>query len=202
MRRSGARAAALAGIVTVGVLAAGAIAALALQAAQRDDRTAVPVVPGGALTPPIGGVSAGREVAPRPAGPAAHGAPAGQPSTPRPGPAPLRAEPVRVGVAIDGILTPGASVPLTVRLTNPNGFVVQVRGLRAALDGASAGCRLADNFVVTVPKTSRRVAANATAVLAGAQGPRLRMRDLPVNQDACKGLQLSVVVTAIVQESR
>ena len=64
MRHPAARAAALAGLATIGVLAAGAIAALALQAAQRDDRTAVPVVPGSALTPPIGGVSAGREVAP------------------------------------------------------------------------------------------------------------------------------------------
>ena len=109
------------------------------------------------------------------------------------------------GFAIRGNLTrtlaPGVSQPLNLRLTNPYRFTLQVVRLTVALSvdarHAAAGCRVSRNFKVTPLARSAypiRLGPRRTRTLRALRVkrlPRVAMRNLAVNQDACKGARLS-----------
>ena len=100
-------------------------------------------------------------------------------------------------------LSPGRTVPLNLRVTNPNSFPlaatdfrVSVRSVDAPRATASHPCTLADFAVVQASGSLlARVPAHATTSLrrlqlSRGQWPRVGMLDTNVNQDGCKGASL------------
>jgi hypothetical protein len=94
-----------------------------------------------------------------------------------------------------GGLAPGISEPLLVTIHNPNTVPITVTALTAEVRAATdkPGCEGAANLAVTQSDVS---ATNTVSVPAGGQlalpsgtvhAPQILMRDLPTNQDACKG---------------
>lgn len=101
-------------------------------------------------------------------------------------------------------LAPGVSVPLNLRIGNPNSTDLTVGSLSVwVLSTTSPGC-LPANYRVTqltgrvvVPAGARRTLRQlgvATAAL-----PRLEMLNLPTNQDACKGATVRLSYSAAGQ---
>lgn len=122
----------------------------------------------------------------------------------------------RSGVEIRGNLTrplaPGVSRPLNLTLTNPHPFGLTIQRLTVAVSvdarHAAAGCRVAPNFKVTrlakrayplhlPPRHTRTLPALGVKRL-----PRVAMRNLPINQDACKGAQLEFRYTGQSRRGR
>lgn len=94
-----------------------------------------------------------------------------------------------------GALAPGVTQPLAVTVTNPNAVAIEVTSLTVGVASGSsnAGCDGPGNLQVTQANIS---SANPLAVPASGHvtlpagavhAPEVLMRDLPVNQDACKG---------------
>jgi len=95
-----------------------------------------------------------------------------------------------------GRLYPGAPpVSLPLRLSNPNSAPILVTGLRVAVTADPPGCPSAANLELipssASPKAPVRIPAGGSVRLpdAGAAPPALALRDLPVDQDACQGVQ-------------
>jgi hypothetical protein len=91
-------------------------------------------------------------------------------------------------------LAPGFSSPLAVTVKNPNNVAITVTELHVAVATASskAGCEGPANLALTQSSLS---ASNPLVVPASGQAslpngaisaPQVQMKDLPVNQDACK----------------
>lgn len=96
---------------------------------------------------------------------------------------------------LTGALAPGSpSGPLDLTLRNPNNQALSVASLTVTVTGTSAGTRCAaSNFGVTQYQGTYpvQVAARQTKSLTqlgvpAAKLPRVRMIDLPSNQDGCK----------------
>jgi large repetitive protein len=93
-----------------------------------------------------------------------------------------------------GPLAPGVSRTLTITVANPNTVPIEVTALTVAVAAASsnAGCDGPTNLQLTQSNVSSAnplaiPAKGSIAVPAGAvSAPAVLMRDLPVNQDACK----------------
>jgi len=90
-------------------------------------------------------------------------------------------------------LYPGAppvALPLTVQ--DPNPAPIRVTALRVSVPADPPGCASADNLALTQSNASRSLPLKVPAggsVHLPAQGvvpPTIQLRDLPVNQDACK----------------
>ena len=97
-------------------------------------------------------------------------------------------------------LAPGVSQPLDLRLTNPYRFSLKVTRLTIAVSvdrrHVAAGCRVAPNYKVTplakraYPIRLRPRRTRSLRALGVRRLPRVAMRNLPTNQDACKGAKL------------
>jgi hypothetical protein len=94
-----------------------------------------------------------------------------------------------------GPLAPGLTRSLAITLTNPNSVAITVTALSASIAAGSskAGCDGPSNLQLTQSSISE---ANAVAIPANGHvtlpsgtvtAPQVLMKDLPVNQDACKG---------------
>jgi hypothetical protein len=94
-----------------------------------------------------------------------------------------------------GPLAPGLTRSLAITLTNPNSVTITVTALSASIAAGSskAGCDGPSNLQLTQSNISE---ANAVAIAANGHvtlpsgtvsAPQVLMKDLPVNQDACKG---------------
>lgn len=90
-------------------------------------------------------------------------------------------------------LYPGAppvALPLTVQ--NPNSAPIRVTALRVSIVANPPGCASADNLALAQSNASRSLPLKVPAggsIRLPAQGvlpPTIQLRDLPVNQDACK----------------
>lgn len=92
-------------------------------------------------------------------------------------------------------LAPGLTRSLSVTLTNPNNVAISVTALSASVNAGSskAGCDGPSNLALTQSNVS---ATNVVAIPANGHvtlpsgsvsAPQVLMKDLPVNQDACKG---------------
>ena len=108
-------------------------------------------------------------------------------------------QPFTIGGGATGTLVPGRSLPLALRLTNPNGDAILVTSLTVTVQPGStrAGCDGPANLLVTQSNVSAanplEVPANGSVTLpAGAvSAPQVLMRNLSTNQDACKGATFS-----------
>jgi hypothetical protein len=93
-----------------------------------------------------------------------------------------------------GKLYPGAPAqPLPLTISNPNPVRIFVTGLAVSPAAGAPSCSSADNLVLTDAGVSNaaplRVPAHGSVSLptSGVPAPAIRLRDLPVNQDACQG---------------
>ena len=99
-------------------------------------------------------------------------------------------------------LSPGVAAPLNVRITNPYDYAIKVTGITVSVQSATVkggspnpGCDGTVNLVVLRQYSGPNplvVGANKSLTLSGAgvaqsAWPQLKMPNLPVNQDACKG---------------
>lgn len=97
-------------------------------------------------------------------------------------------------------LAPGVSRQLNLKLRNPYRFGLKVKQLRIGVSvdrqHAAAGCRASSNFNVTrlarraYPIRLRPRRTRTLRALGIRRLPRVTMRNLRVNQDACKGAKL------------
>lgn len=124
------------------------------------------------------------------------------------GPQLQRGVKVRVTGSAQGQLSPGTSVPVAIRLRNPNSHSVLTNRIRVAIDEIAAPnadaahpCTTADFAVRQMPRDTFRLQAKDTTDL-GALGvpvaawPWLSMLNRSVNQDGCKGAQLTLTFKA------
>jgi hypothetical protein len=85
---------------------------------------------------------------------------------------------------------PAVALPLTVQ--NPNPAPIRVTALRVSIAADPPGCAGADNLALGQSNASRarplKVPAGGSVRLPaqGISPPTIQLRDLPVNQDACK----------------
>jgi hypothetical protein len=104
-------------------------------------------------------------------------------------------KPFTVAGGASAPLAPGLSRPLAITLSNPNGVAIAVTALSASVVPGSTkpGCDGPTNLQLTQSNVAEAnpltIPANGQVTLpSGAvTAPRVLMRDLPVNQDACKG---------------
>jgi hypothetical protein len=106
-------------------------------------------------------------------------------------------------------LYPGATSGVNVAITNPFAFPIAVSALTVTVGAAARNgqpapaCDASQNVQVVAYSgpSSLLVAANATTTLAAlgipaGQWPQLRMPDLPINQDTCKGVVFALTYAA------
>lgn len=104
-------------------------------------------------------------------------------------------KPFTVSGYATGPLSPGLSQPLAITVSNPNSVAIVVTSLTATVAAGSSrpACDGPTNLALTQSNLSE---ANPLAVPANGQvtlpsgavtAPQVLMKDLPVNQDACKG---------------
>jgi uncharacterized membrane protein len=99
-------------------------------------------------------------------------------------------------------LSPGTSKPLNMALSNPHNFDILVREVAVSLDpySSSPSCGVKANFGVdqmpssvyplTIPAGSTRTLSQLG--VPESQWPRVKMLNLPVSQDGCKGAQITL----------
>jgi hypothetical protein len=104
-------------------------------------------------------------------------------------------KPFTVSGNASGALAPGVTRSLAITLSNPNNVAITVTALGASVapGSSNAGCDGPANLQLTQSNIS---AANPLAIPANGHvtlpssavsAPQVLMKDLPVNQDACKG---------------
>jgi hypothetical protein len=106
----------------------------------------------------------------------------------------------RVGGDLGPSLYPGASAPLNLALTNPHSFAIRVTRLTVAAEASTtrARCAGSENFAVRqyagpYPLTLPPGRARMSALVPDSRlWPRVAMRNLPINQDACKDADLTL----------
>jgi hypothetical protein len=112
------------------------------------------------------------------------------------------------GITISGKvqapLSPGVSAPIAIRIDNPNRKTVAMQRVRVRIASISAPhadathpCTRLDFRIHQMPRLALHVPAGRVTDLAGlglpaASWPTLAMRDLPHNQDGCKGAMLTL----------
>ena len=120
---------------------------------------------------------------------------------------------VKQQFAIDGSvaapLYPGTDEPLDLRLSNPNSFPIRVLQLRVGISASEPSCDVGDMVLVlddieagpsggirTIALDDAIVPSNGSARLSqlGHQ-LELRYKNTPQNQDACKGVSLTLTYT-------
>ena len=100
-------------------------------------------------------------------------------------------------------LYPAVWRSIAVTITNPNSYDINLSEISVGVSSSPAGCSASTNIefqqspissshTVTVPR-------NSTLTLAVADQPQIRLKNLPVNQDACKNgtFQLTYAGTGI-----
>lgn|GEM_PF-3207005 len=135
--------------------------------------------------------------------------PPGQGGAPTPGDGPTSAPGGGTSAAftiagrLDGALYPGVSMPLDLRLTNPNADGIRVTSLAVEVtrvDGARGRCDVAANFAVvdfrgdyaTIVVPGRRATSLSALGVPASQRPAVTMRDTGRPQDSCQGAELSL----------
>jgi hypothetical protein len=109
------------------------------------------------------------------------------------------------------LLSPGTGGPLRLKVRNPHAYPIDVTSLAVSVASGSShpGCdgrvELAvTQSSVTAGGTVLRVPAHAAVTLpaAGVTAPFLRMRNRPVNQDACKHARFTLRYSGIARRTR
>jgi hypothetical protein len=94
-----------------------------------------------------------------------------------------------------GPLAPGVTRSLAITLTNPNNVAITVTALSASIAAGSskAGCdgpsnlQLAQSSISATNPVAIPANGHVTLPSGAVSAPQVLMKDLPVNQDACKG---------------
>ncbi len=108
-------------------------------------------------------------------------------------------QPFTISGGYGGLLYPGKSADLALRVTNPNGDAIVVEGLTVTIQPGSSNARCdgptnlqltQSNVSVANPLT---IPANSSVTLPSGtvSAPQVLMRNLATNQDACKGATFS-----------
>jgi hypothetical protein len=107
--------------------------------------------------------------------------------------------PFRIDGDLGRRLYPGMSAPVDLTLTNPHRFAIRVTRLTVAAEASTTGARCGtENFAVRqyagpYPLTLPPGGAQLSALVSDSRlWPRLGMRNLPINQDACKDAHLTL----------
>lgn len=106
-------------------------------------------------------------------------------------PRPLTVEPRSTGL---GALYPGGPAqPIPVRIANPNAVPVAVTSLTVAASATAPGCPADPNLELSPAPLSSSAplvlpaGGEVTLPTANVAAPAIALRELPFNQDACKG---------------
>jgi hypothetical protein len=106
----------------------------------------------------------------------------------------------RLGGSVAG-LSPGVWKSIPVTVANPNSAAIYVTAVSVSVapDSVPAGCATASNIEIQqasgLAADPVMVPAGGSATLPEDRRPRIRLRDLPTNQDVCKGKVFSVTFT-------
>lgn len=108
-------------------------------------------------------------------------------------------QPFSISGGYGGLLYPGKTADLTLRVVNPNGEAIVVESLTVTIQPGSSkpGCDGPANLQITPSNVSvanpLTVPANGSVTLpaGGVSAPQVTMRNLATNQDACKGATFS-----------
>jgi uncharacterized membrane protein len=113
-----------------------------------------------------------------------------------------KGKPLEINGAVTQQLGPGTKVPVDIALTNPNNFDISVTNVSVAVEQATsrATCKGLDNFTIAQLPAARyplAMPAKTTLKLSDlgvpvADRPTVSMRSLTTNQDACKGVTLTL----------
>lgn len=113
-----------------------------------------------------------------------------------------KGKPLVVAGSVGRQLAPGVTAPLDLALTNPNNFDISVTNISVAVEQATSSprCNGLDNFPVSQLAAARyplSIPAKTTMKLSDLgvpvnDRPSVRMVSLPTNQDACKGVTLTL----------
>jgi hypothetical protein len=123
---------------------------------------------------------------------------------------PLAADGLPVSIAGDlpGRLYPGHGGTIPVRIQNSYPYPITFTALRVTVDAGSSRPRCDGRADLAVRQSNTaggavavHIPAHSTIVLPaqGASAPFLRMRDLPVNQDGCKGARFTIRYAGIAR---
>jgi hypothetical protein len=96
-----------------------------------------------------------------------------------------------------GLLYPGAAAqPIALKLANPNSVPIYVTSLTVSAQSPSSGCDASTNFRVIQSSVSAAqpvlIPAGNTVTITGSAAPTIQMLNTSANQDACKGVQLTL----------
>lgn len=108
-------------------------------------------------------------------------------------------QPFTISGGYGGLLYPGKTADLTLRVSNPNGEAIVVESLTVTIQPGSskAGCDGPANLQVAQSNVSAAnpltIPANGSVTLpaGGVSAPQVTMKNLATNQDACKGATFS-----------
>jgi hypothetical protein len=121
---------------------------------------------------------------------------------------------IRITGKVQVPLRPGVTSPIRIKINNPNPKTVSMQRVRVRIAGISAPhanathtCTKADFLIHQMPKLALHVPAGRTTDLAGlglatAKWPTIAMRNLPRNQDGCKGATLTLHFRAARTDKR
>ncbi|MFA5890821.1 MAG: hypothetical protein WDA27_07710 [Actinomycetota bacterium] len=88
-------------------------------------------------------------------------------------------------------LYPGVWRWLEITLTNPHNFAISVTSLTVTVVSSPASCLASTNIEIEQAPLSAThpvvVPRGGSVAMTGTDRPRIRLRNLPTNQDACKG---------------
>ncbi len=98
-----------------------------------------------------------------------------------------------------GLLTPGAWKPIALTINNPNNWTIYVTQLNASVSSSPSTCPASTNieFLQSPLSPSHTVAvpANGSAAVPTADRPQIRLKNLPINQNACQGANFGLLYT-------
>jgi hypothetical protein len=100
----------------------------------------------------------------------------------------------KIDFGISGSVTglyPGIWRPITVSITNPNNFTIYVTQLNVSVSSSPASCTAGANILLGQSTISSlqtaSIPANSTTAIPDGLRPQIQLRNLPTNQDPCKG---------------
>jgi hypothetical protein len=113
-----------------------------------------------------------------------------------------KGKPLEIAGSVPEQLGPGVRVPIDVAMTNPNNFDISVTNIAIAVEQATSrsGCKGLDNFAVDQLPAARyplSIPSKTTLKLSdlgvpASARPSVRMVSLATNQDACKGVAVTL----------
>jgi hypothetical protein len=97
-------------------------------------------------------------------------------------------------------LYPGVWRSIAVTITNPNNFTIYITQVNVSVSSSPSTCTAGANLEITPSTLSTSqnapIPANSTTTIPSVNQPQIRLKNLPTNQDLCKGATFSLSYTA------